>query len=383
MKQWWMIVSMCLLLLVSGSAQAQQLEPRELVSQGSGAVAEVVATSLEIMNPTGHPGEVILVDKATLPPEVRERWWSWLEATSHAFGFGLIARSVVVDPEPLGGPDLCTDEVLAVARHADTRVVLCTEVAMGSGRDGLLTLTGWSRPDGGTAWTKARRNVPLVNFDFNRALRSATQNFLMVRMSSGRVLPPPGFTVPRTVAPPRPVAGTYGRTGAAPSTPRATPPRRPATEERPHLGLSVNVGDAIDGVFSGAVEIGVSEPISVVIRGGGSSEESELLKVSATQVGGMLRWYLTRPMRDFYFGAGLMYGGGSIVSPLLEVQSYVVSFQPAVGFKVAMTPGLSLLVEGGLNLQLDASSNLEVAQDTSPVPSSAVGYGLIEVGLSL
>ena len=145
----------------------------------------------------------------------------------------------------------------------------------------------------------------------------------------------------------------------------------------------MNVGDAIDGVFSGAVEIGVSEPISVVIRGGGSSEESELLKVSATQVGGMLRWYLTRPMRDFYFGAGLMYGGGSIVSPLLEVQSYVVSFQPAVGFKVAMTPGLSLLVEGGLNLQLDASSNLEVAQDTSPVPSSAVGYGLIEVGLSL
>jgi hypothetical protein len=294
-----------------------------------------------------------------------------------------MARSLVVDPEPLGGPDLCTDKVLAVARHADTRVVLCTEVAIGSGRDGLLTLTGWSRPDGGTGWSKARRDVPLVNFDFNRALRSVTQNFLMVRMSSGRVLPPPGFTVPRTVAPPRPVAGTYGRTGALPSTPRATPPRRPVREERPHLGLSVNLGDAIDGFLSGAVELGVSEPVSVVIRGGGSSEESELLKVSATQVGGMLRWYVTRPMRDFYFGAGLMYGGGSIVSPLLEVQSYVVSFQPAVGFKVAMTPGLSLLVEGGLNLQLDASSNLEAAQDRSPVPSSAVGYGLIEAGLSL
>lgn len=381
--RWLAMMTAAAVLIAAASAQSQQLEPRELVSQGSGAVAEVVATSLEIMNPTGHPGEVILVDNATLPPEVRTRWWLWLEATSRAYGFGLMARSLVVDPEPLGGPDLCTDKVLAVARHADTRVVLCTEVAIGSGRDGLLTLTGWSRPDAGTAWSKARRDVPLVNFDFNRALRSATQNFLMVRMSSGRVLPPPGFTVPRTVAPPRPVAGTYGRTGALPSTPRATPPRRPVREERPHLGLSVNLGDAIDGFLSGAVELGVSEPVSVVIRGGGSSEESELLKVSATQVGGMLRWYVTRPMRDFYFGAGLMYGGGSIVSPLLEVQSYVVSFQPAVGFKVAMTPGLSLLVEGGLNLQLDASSNLEAAQDRSPVPSSAVGYGLIEAGLSL
>ncbi len=383
MKQWWMIVSMCLLLLVSGSAQAQQLEPRELVSQGSGAVAEVVATSLEIMNATGHPGEVILVDKATLPPEVRERWWSWLEATSHAYGFGLMARSVVVDPEPLGGPDLCTDEVLAVARHADTRVVLCTEVAIGAGRDGLLTLTGWSRPDGGTAWSKARRNVPLVNFDFERALRSATQNFLMVRLRSGRVLPPPGFSAQQTFSPPATASQSMGRTGAVPSKQSAWRPPPPATEERPHLGLSVNVVDAIDGVFSGAVEIGVSEPISVVIRGGGTGSGGGSINVSSMQFGGMLRWYNMRPMRDFYFGAGLMYGGASISSPLLEIEAFVVSFQPAIGYKVAMTPGFSLLVESGLNLQLDASSNVEAAQKSSPVPSSAVGYGLIEVGLSL
>ena len=380
--RWLAMMTAAAVLIAAASAQSQQLEPRELVSQGSGAVAEVVATSLEIMNPTGHPGEVILVDNATLPPEVRTRWWLWLEATSRAYGFGLMARSLVVDPEPLGGPDLCTDEVLAVARHADTRVVLCTEVAIGSGRDGLLGLTGWSRPDGGTAWTKARRNVPLVNFDFNRALRSATQNFLMVRMSSGRVLPPPGFTVPRTVAPPRPVAGTYGRTGAAPSTPRATPPRKPATEERPHVGLTVNLLQAADGVFFGALELGVSEPLSLVIRGGSTSEESELLKVSATQFGGMLRWYPSRPMRDFYVGAGVMHGGASIELPGYEIQVSIVSFQPAVGFKVAMTPGLCLLVEGGLNVQMGSSSSLDTAPESAEVPGSAAGYALVEAGFN-
>jgi hypothetical protein len=66
--RWLAMMTAAAVLIAAASAQSQQLEPRELVSQGSGAVAEVVATSLEIMNPTGHPGEVILVDNATLPP---------------------------------------------------------------------------------------------------------------------------------------------------------------------------------------------------------------------------------------------------------------------------------------------------------------------------
>jgi hypothetical protein len=146
--------------------------------------------------------------------------------------------------------------------------------------------------------------------------------------------------------------------------------------------LTVNLLQAAEGVFFGALELGVSEPVSLVIRGGGTSEESELLKVSVTQFGGMLRLYPSRPMRDFYVGAGVMHGGASIVFPGFEVEASIVSFQPAVGFKVAMTPGLCFLVEGGLNVQMGSSSSLDAAAESAEVPGTAAGYALVEAGFN-
>ena len=379
MTKVWRSVVLVSVLLVPAATRAQA----ELAVEGSGAEGVELPSSLEIMNPTGHPGEVILVDKATLPPDVRERWWTWLEATSRANGFGLMSRSLVVDPEPLGGPDICTDEVLSGAGHADARVVLCTEVSIAAGRDGQLSLTGWSRPDGATAWTKARRQVPLVSFDFDRALRSVTQNFLLVRTKTGRVLPPTGFSGRQSVTPASADARGDARARVGPSKPVNSRPTALPTEQRPHLGLTVNLLNAIDGVFSGAAEIGIEGPISVVMRGGGSSSSSDLISVSARQFGGMLRWYPERPMRDFFFGAGIMYAGGEFTAPALEIQSYIVTLQPALGYKLAAAPGFALLLESGLNIELAASSSIDLALDSSEMPSNSAGYVILEAGISL
>jgi hypothetical protein len=77
-----------------------------------------------------------------------------------------------------------------------------------------------------------------------------------------------------------------------------------------------------------------------------------------------------------------MHVGAEFDSPAVNVKSYLVNLQPAVGFKLAGAPGLALLVEGGLSIQLDASRNLEQATESGDVPGTSAGYALIEAGFS-
>ena len=88
-------------------------------------------------------------------------------------------------------------------------------------------------------------------------------------------------------------------------------------------------------------------------------------------------------MRDFFFGAGIMYAGGEFTAPALEIQSYIVTLQPALGYKLAAAPGFALLLESGLNIELAASSSIDLALDSSEMPSNSAGYVILEAGISL
>ena len=122
MRQFWRAGGFVGCLLMSGVAGAQELLPLE----AGDAEAVALPQKLTLPRPNGRTGAVVLLDRATLPSAVRERWWDRIGTMSRDAGFGRAARLIVDDPDPAGGLPVCDEAAIAPLIHADAQVILCT-----------------------------------------------------------------------------------------------------------------------------------------------------------------------------------------------------------------------------------------------------------------
>jgi hypothetical protein len=173
-------------------------------------------------------------------------------------GFGRVARIVLDDRPPTGGASVCDDDALVQFEHLDAQVLLCTESAVSGRGDGVITIVGKARNSEAEPWRKARRQVSVSDFDFGAALASISQ----------------GFFVRRAGQPADTLAAPTKNSDAGRSE---ISPERAVSEPQPHVGLTVNLLQAVDGVFFGAAEFGLDGPLAVVIRGGSSTSGGPLI----------------------------------------------------------------------------------------------------------
>ena len=391
MTKVWRSVVLVSVLLVPAATRAQA----ELAVEGSGAEGVGgVSDSLLLPRPTGRTGSVVLVDRATLPSAVRERWWDTIGNMSKDGGFGRAARVIVDDPDPTGGERVCTADELADFQHAAAQVLICTELSMSPRGTGELTLMAVSRGEVGEAWRYARRSIPVSDFEFDEALAAAVKGFFVRTVASGSS--PKELVRPLRLDDSLNSRSANPRASVTPGTVRAGAVGADARVDTADVeGSGAAAGDApsvtamllvtalADDAFQASLEIGLEGPLSVVLTGGGQSQTVSGSELSSSLVGGAARAYFVSPMQGLYASAGLMLVDVTITNAFVDVSSSVTMFQPALGLKFTGSPGLAVGAELGLNVALSGETKFDDGDGGSIAAPRGTSSAYIDVGIGL
>ena len=378
MRQFWRAVGFVGCLLMSGVAGAQELLPIE----AGDAEAVALPQKLTLPRPNGRTGAVVLLDRATLPSAVRERWWDRIGTMSRDGGFGRAARAIVDDPDPSGGPSVCDDAATASLIHADAQVTLCTELSLSARGTGALTLYAQGRSSEREGWNFARRTVPVADFNFEGALAEALNGFFVAT-------PQRGFSQPVATLPAaREAEATWRAPAPTPATgaPRDIPSFG-STEiaegsggAPPSVTVALIVTSLIDDTFQASVDIGLGGQLSLALTGGGQSQSNAGIELSSTILGGALRAYFMEPMSGLYGSVGITNVSTKFSFVTVETTGSYTMLQPAVGVKLTGSPGLAVGLEAGFRLLL--SDEVTLADETSEdVVPFGTGGGFLDLSL--
>jgi len=378
MRQFWRAVGFVGCLLTSGVAGAQELFPIEATD----AEAVALPQKLTLPRSNGRTGAVVLLDRATLPSAVRERWWDRIGTISRDGGFGRAARLTVDDPDPSGGPSVCDEAAIAPLIHADAQVILCTELSLSPRGTGALTLYAQGRSNEQEGWSHARRTVPVADFNFEGALAEVLNGFFVAA-------PQRGFSQPVATLPAaREAEATWRAPAPTPATaaPRDVP-NFGSTEiaegsggAPPSVTVALIVTSLIDDAFEASVDIGLGGQLSLVLTGGGQSQSNAGAELSSTILGGALRAYFMEPMSGLYGAVGITNVSTKFSFLTVETTGSYTMLQPAVGVKLTGSPGLAVGLEAGFRLLL--SDEVTLADETSEdVVPFGTGGGFLDLSL--
>ena len=387
MRQFWRAVGFVGCLMGSADAGAYELLPAEGSDASDAGDADAVALpqKLTLPRPNGRTGAVVLLDRATLPSAVRERWWDRIGTMSRDGGFGRAARLIVDDADPTGGLPVCDEAAIAPLIHADAQVILCTELSLSPRGAGALTLYAQGRSNEEEGWSYARRTVSVADFNFEGALAEALNGFFVAT-------PQRGFSQPVATLPAAREAEATWR-APAPTPPAAAPsdiPSLGSTEiaegsggAPPSVTVALIVTSLIDDAFQASVDIGLGGQLSLALTGGGQSQSISGVDLSSTLLGGALRASFMEPMSGLYGSLGITNVSTKFSSPLFEASGSYTMLQPAVGVKLTGSPGLAVGLEAGFRVLLSDEVTLadETSEDVLPFGTSD-GFLDVSVGFS-
>ena len=381
MRQFWL--ALCLVGCVVGPAVAGAYEL--LPVEGGDAVEAAVSQQLTLPRPNGRTGALVLLDRATLPSAVRERWWDRIATMSRDGGFGRAARLIVDDPDPAGGLPVCDEAAIAPLIHADAQVILCTELSLSPRGTGALTLYAQGRTSEEEGWSYARRSVSVADFNFEGALAEALNGFFVAT-------PQRGFAPPASkgVAPPRSEASRRG-------TPQATAPSAPSDVPNfgsteiaegsggapPSVTAALIVTSLIDDAFKASLDIGLGGQLSLALTGGGQSQSISGAELSTVILGAAVRGYFVEPMSGLYGSVGLSSVNVNISSEYFDSSAAVLMLQPSVGLKLTGAPGLAVGLEAGFNVMLSGESSFGDKASGVEVEPFGTGGGFLDVSVGL
>jgi hypothetical protein len=369
----------------SADAGAYELLPAEGSDASDAGDADAVALpqKLTLPRPNGRTGAVVLLDRATLPSAVRERWWDRIGTMSRDGGFGRAARLIVDDADPTGGLPVCDEAAIAPLIHADAQVILCTELSLSPRGAGALTLYAQGRSNEEEGWSYARRTVSVADFNFEGALAEALNGFFVAT-------PQRGFSQPVATLPAAREAEATWR-APAPTPPAAAPsdiPSLGSTEiaegsggAPPSVTVALIVTSLIDDAFKASLDIGLGGKLSLALTGGGQSQSISGAELSSVILGAAVRGYFVEPMSGLYGSVGLSSVNVNISSEYFDSSAAVLMLQPSVGLKLTGAPGLAVGIEAGFNVTLSGEVTFGDEESDVAVEPFGTGGGFLDVSV--
>ncbi len=377
-------------LLTSGVAGAQELLPIE----AGDAEAVALPQKLTLPRPNGRTGAVVLLDRATLPSAVRERWWDRIGTMSRDAGFGRAARLIVDDPDPAGGLPVCDEAAIAPLIHADAQVILCTELSLSARGTGALTLYAQGRSNEEEGWSYARRTVSVADFNFEGALAEALNEFFVATPQRGfnpSVSTGAGATSNEAAGRRVTVSNEAAWQEVLSSTPTSNPrdvPSSGSTEIAegsgggpPSVTVALIVTSLIDDAFKASLDIGLGGQLSLALTGGGQSQSISGAELSSVILGAAVRGYFVEPMSGLYGSVGLSSVNVNISSEYFDSSTAVLMLQPSVGLKLTGAPGLAVGIEAGFNVMLSGEATFGDQESNVDVVPFGTDGGFLDVSL--